>query len=337
MRSELRRLTAALVGLAFSAASVAAAQEVVPLAGKALSDTIWRAGGTAELTAAFELTAGSARFGGLSGLHVAGDRLVAVSDRGRWVRFRLRRDPAGRLIGVGPTVRLEPILDAGALPVGGSSADAEGMAVDPRGRIWVSFERGHRVTAYDVVGGAAQAEASQLPIRGLASNGGVEGLAVARDGALLAVIEDPVGAAGRPDGAPADAILGWRMAGGAAAAFWIPRLDAYAATGAALGPEGALYLLERRYSFWTGVRMRIRRFRPEIVAALAGAVGASAVGLGSGEVAAQLGPSGPIDNMEGLAVEPRAGGGLWLWVISDDNFSGRQRTILLQYAYAPPE
>lgn len=82
--------------------------------------------------------------------------------------------------------------------------------------------------------------------------------------------------------------------------------------------------------------MRIRRFAPHAVRALTAHRGGQALGLGAGAVVAELGPSGPVDNFEAISVERRAAGGLWLFLLSDDNFSAAQRTLLLQYRYDPP-
>jgi len=43
-----------------------------------------------------------------------------------------------------------------------------------------------------------------------------------------------------------------------------------------------------------------------------------------------------IDNMEGLSVHRNAGGEVVLTLISDDNFSAVQRTLLLQFTLAEP-
>jgi hypothetical protein len=43
-----------------------------------------------------------------------------------------------------------------------------------------------------------------------------------------------------------------------------------------------------------------------------------------------------IDNMEGLSVHRTTGGELVLTLISDDNFSMIQRTLLLQFTLAEP-
>ena len=43
-----------------------------------------------------------------------------------------------------------------------------------------------------------------------------------------------------------------------------------------------------------------------------------------------------IDNMEGLSVHRSGGGEVVLTLISDDNFSAVQRTLLLQFTLAEP-
>jgi len=43
-----------------------------------------------------------------------------------------------------------------------------------------------------------------------------------------------------------------------------------------------------------------------------------------------------IDNMEGLSVHRSAGGETVLTLISDDNFSAVQRTLLLQFTLVEP-
>ncbi|MEO1311639.1 MAG: esterase-like activity of phytase family protein, partial [Pseudomonadota bacterium] len=49
-------------------------------------------------------------------------------------------------------------------------------------------------------------------------------------------------------------------------------------------------------------------------------------------VLATLGVGAPVDNFEGLAVARGADGGERLYLISDDNFSKRQNTLLLEFA-----
>ncbi|MFQ5541980.1 MAG: hypothetical protein ACE5E2_04055, partial [Candidatus Binatia bacterium] len=54
-----------------------------------------------------------------------------------------------------------------------------------------------------------------------------------------------------------------------------------------------------------------------------------------GEKIVHLDPSVEIDNFEGLAVRVDPVGGTLLYMISDDNYSQLQRTLLLQF-HLPP-
>jgi hypothetical protein len=45
----------------------------------------------------------------------------------------------------------------------------------------------------------------------------------------------------------------------------------------------------------------------------------------------------PMDNYEGLAIEPADTGNLALWLISDDNNMRYQRTLLLKLEWRPNE
>ncbi len=94
-----------------------------------------------------------------------------------------------------------------------------------------------------------------------------------------------------------------------------------------LTPKGDLLVLERSFSRLRGVGMRIRR-----VALASVAPGATVDGPALFE--ADMGYQ--IDNMEGLSVHRTAGGELVLTLISDDNFSMIQRTLLLQFTLAEP-
>ncbi len=82
-------------------------------------------------------------------------------------------------------------------------------------------------------------------------------------------------------------------------------------------------MLERRFRYSEGVKMRIRR-----IAAKDLKPGA----LLSGEVLLEANDSLNIDNMEGIAVHRAASGETILTLMSDDNFSALQRTLLMQFA-----
>ena len=96
-------------------------------------------------------------------------------------------------------------------------------------------------------------------------------------------------------------------------------------TDAAFLPDGDLLLLERRFSLLGGIGMRIRRIPADTIRA--GAVV-------DGPVIMQASGLNRIDNMEGLDVIPMPDGSLHLIIISDDNDSVLQQTLMLEFRLA---
>jgi hypothetical protein len=110
---------------------------------------------------------------------------------------------------------------------------------------------------------------------------------------------------------------------GTVAEFSVRRREDFDISDAALLPSGDVLLLERRFSWWSGIAMRLRRI------AIAG-IAPGALVDGSDLLFADLGYH--IDNMEGLSVNTDATGAVILTLISDDNFNHfLQRTLLLQF------
>ena len=103
-------------------------------------------------------------------------------------------------------------------------------------------------------------------------------------------------------------------------------LDHDAAAGALL-PSGDLLVLERKFSWTTGLFIRIRRIKLADVAPGA---------LVDGRVLFEADLGYAIDNLEGLSVHRGANGETVLTLVSDDNFSALQRTLLLQFTLAEP-
>ena len=86
-----------------------------------------------------------------------------------------------------------------------------------------------------------------------------------------------------------------------------------------------LLILERRFSWLRGVAMRIRACRWARCSPARCSTGRTLIFADMGQ---------QIDNMEGLSVHRTADGALVLTLISDDNFSQLQRTVLLQFTLA---
>jgi hypothetical protein len=101
-------------------------------------------------------------------------------------------------------------------------------------------------------------------------------------------------------------------------------LGEFDVTSAAALDDGAILVLERRFRWTEGVKMRLRYLR-------SGSVAPGAVVTGDVLLEADMGYE--IDNMEGLAVHRGPRGALVLTLISDNNFNAlMQRTLLLQFA-----
>jgi len=83
-----------------------------------------------------------------------------------------------------------------------------------------------------------------------------------------------------------------------------------------------MLILERSFSFTSGVAMRLRRLKAETIRP-------GAVADGPVLVEADMGYD--IDNMEGLDVWRRADGALMVSIVSDDNRSLIQRNLYLEF------
>ncbi len=265
------------------------------------------------------LSSPDSRFGGLSGLLVSpgGGKMLAVSDRGSWFAARIKYDRQGRLAGLHQG-RLGRLKDPAGRPLQGKwLSDAEELALW-RGGILVSFERDHRLWLYPgpwSLKGAPTPLAVPPWLRQAASNNGIEAMAPLPGGRLLLLAEGKEGAT-HTQGAVGDGRrwqrLKYRLEGG------------FRPTAAAPLPGGDLLILERRYSLAAGAAARLLRLPAEQVSP--GAV------LRPHTIAVLAQPLN-VDNMEGLALRRSAEGELIIYLVSDDNFSAVQRTLLMMFRW----
>jgi hypothetical protein len=280
--------------------------------------------GALTLLAAYELTTEHPRFGGLSGLSFSADgkRLLMVSDRGRWFSAALEQDQDSGLLRKLSGWRGGRLLRSdGAAVRGGKQIDAESIVVH-HGVIDVGFEQRHRVLRY--ARGLKQAPTPLWMPPQLAKaprNGGLEAMTALPDGRLLAICEKYED--------DADALRGWIIdpAKKRAEALSLIPSDDFKPTDLATLPGGDVLLLERAHSMLGGTRARFRR-----IAAASLKAGAKLVP----KELARFDRRHRIDNFEGLAVQHHGKSGkLLIYVISDDNFSRLQRTLLYQFAMSP--
>jgi hypothetical protein len=102
----------------------------------------------------------------------------------------------------------------------------------------------------------------------------------------------------------------------------LKQIGGFDITDAAPLPDGGVALLERRFRFSEGVKMRIRR------------IAASEIKRGAviqGEVLLEADDRLNIDNMEAIAAHRTAAGETVLTLMSDDNFNPFQRTLIMQF------
>lgn len=109
------------------------------------------------------------RFGGVSGLAVDGDRLLAVTDSGVILRFPKP--------GAGSSAEIRDLPDGPGDPWLKRNRDSEGLTADPAGRgWWVAFENRHSLWLYDP-GFRKALRRVDLNGLGFRANRGIEGLA----------------------------------------------------------------------------------------------------------------------------------------------------------------
>lgn len=281
-----------------------------------------------------EISSTDDRFGGWSGLAIShdGGSLIAVSDEGRWLSAQVLYDEKDRLSGLAQAI-IAPMLDSKGEPLESKQlGDAEGLAMADaditRGIAYVSFERAHRIWRYDLSQGGFAARPEQLLTQRefgrLSGNGGIEALEVlyatptVPTPRLLAITEDSRDPRGN--------LIGFIANGKKIIRFALKPDTPYKPTDMARLPDGDVLLLERRYSPLAGVGMKVVLLRGSDFRQ--GAVI-------SGTELAEISQRYAIDNMEGMAVRRDDKGAIWLYMISDDNFSPLQRTLLLMFRLDP--
>jgi hypothetical protein len=275
-------------------------------------DGIGRQIGPFRLIGALALASNDAGFGGISGLAAAADgRLLAVSDAGQWLS--LRPVLAGGRLAAVTDAHMAGLLAAGEK----SDSDAEALVLTSDGRTLISMEQRHRIV---VLGGQAPpfpilSQMFRTAAAGWPTNGGGEALAQLPGGSLLWISES----ARRADGLAFGLLI---TPDGDARSIGVPVPAGFSPTDATVLDGQRLLLLFRKFN---GVSAAAAIGLLDLGPVWAGGDAATLHMLGRWD----RGGPWPVDNMEGLALA-RAGGRTLLYVVSDDNFSAAQRTILLQ-------
>jgi hypothetical protein len=108
--------------------------------------------------------------------------------------------------------------------------------------------------------------------------------------------------------------------------FVYPLRDGFSLTGLDRLPDGSFVALERFYAPVVGPRARITRF-----AAPSGEGGAI-----EPELLAELDAPFPVDNFEAISAVRMPNGATRIYVMSDNNNSAQQRTLLLAFDLVEP-
>ena len=270
------------------------------------------------------------KFGGYSGLVLSedGTDLVAISDRGWWLRARIAyEDDRVSSIGAATTARL--LGPNGRVITNNHASDAEGLtAFDARGlkgRLLMALERRERLLLYDFGRHGFRAVPREIAVPGAFRRAkfnkeleavGRFGTSSALNGTIIVLSERFLDDNGD--------IRGWLIGGRKPGPFSLARTDGYDVTDLAILPDGDVLVLERRLNAIKLAGMRVRRIAGSDIAP--GRTVQARVLVEGNQ------PLHNVDNMEGIAVHRSPGGELRISIISDDNYNPLQRTLLLQFA-----
>jgi hypothetical protein len=273
----------------------------------------------------FEILASDRKTGGLSGVISLddGNRLLAVTDNGHWVAATVEQTDEGAPTGLSD-LRYAVLLGADGKSLRARwGHDTEALTLNATG-LYVSAERNHAVYHYEwplLTGDERMLGQLSLPkaLDRLPRNTGIEALAAGPaggllDGKLIAISETT----------PSDEhdFLGFILGPDGAEEFSIKRHDRFDITDAAFLPDGDLLLMERRFNMKDLIGLRLRRLPGSDLKAGA---------ILDGEILLEADFNHQIDNMEALAVHQNAAGETILTLLSDNNRSLLQRTLLLRF------
>jgi hypothetical protein len=265
---------------------------------------------SAQLLSILPLEGDQEWFGGFSGIELTenGQTIYLASDRGRLLRGTLQReDLALQSITIDES---QPIRDHFGEVQEFPFTDAEGLALAPGGRLFVSFEHAQRILYYDALEGASMWPSYTRSWRALIANQGLELVALSADGTLFTIpegsrnIQEALVYRRKPEGK-------WEQP------FTLPLSDRFLPVGGDFGPDGRLYLLERDFYF-PAFRNRIR------------VMTVTETGFTDIETILET-PLLRHGNLEGLAVWRDTDARIRLTMVADDNFLFVQRSELVEY------
>lgn len=322
----------AFPALAYAEAPFAVAIETRPITNFAIGSqqTVF---GDLEFVGGFEIRSKMPAFGQLSALRFLspGKAFIGVADHGYWFSGNIERDAQDLPTGIADFTMQRIIGEDGRALTDKYFSDAEGLDV-ANGIATVSFEREARLCEYAFEPEAfAVAGITKLlgcidfviPRHELRMNRGLETVARAPvdsplAGARIVVAERSIDS----DGNLFAAIVEGPQKG----LFTVRRSGDFDVTDGVFLSDGDLILLERRFSIVTGIGVRLRRIKGDMIRPGA---------LVDGTVLMEADLTHHIDNIEGIDIWQRNDGATIVSLLSDNNQSFLQRTLYLEFRLLP--
>lgn len=268
---------------------------------------------------AWELRSRTRLSGSYSALLASKDgRLMAFSDAGQLLIFTPPGSGSPR-----PSMRMLRLSKDPSKRV----RDIESATQDAEGTIWLGLEYRNAIARLKRDFTVA-AVTQPILMANWGENAGAEAMVRLRDGRFVVLQEAPIeGGAGKHQ---AVLFAGDATRGAKAAPFTFEGVEGFAPTDMAQLPDGRLLVLMRRL-----VWPMPQRFVGLLM--LGDPADIHANGTWKVREVTRLSSDLPVDNFEGMAISQKtdASGYATVWLISDDNYSHMQRTLLWKLGVRP--
>ncbi|MFD2206929.1 esterase-like activity of phytase family protein [Kiloniella antarctica] len=282
---------------------------------------IWRGG--------LKISSPHQRFGGLSGLEISpdGKDVLAITDKGLWFKGRLGYDQDGDLLSLSHGQLSSLKGTGGTALTRKKDRDSESIAIADDGAIYVSFERRHRILKY---ANSLSSDAEPIPFPdaflNTSKNKGIEALTWLPGGCLLAIPEHVTSLQDQSKNPRPEAqdklIQAFIWDQFSWSSIYLKSNGDFLPTGLSVTPKGDILLLERSFSLLEGFKASLRFFPAEQI---------QPDKTMEGYVLATFEDQYAVDNMEGISSRLGPNGETFIYLLSDDNLSFTQDTLLLMF------
>jgi hypothetical protein len=285
--------------------------------------------GVLRFMGAVQVRASNPLFGGISalraGAHVGtGERLLGVSDTGNWFPFTTV-ERGGRLVGVTDAM-LIPVMQPDGRPAPTkAAADSESLDWNSAtGDATIVYEQDHRLAHFKGIDASRPASLAAVPIAterltvmtSWPLNSGGEAMALLPGGARIVIAET----ARRPDRSRTALVT----IGGVTTEIGVEGIEDFSPTDAVAFDDHRILVLHRQFSLsGQGAALTMIDLAPVLH-------GSPPKTMLRSMLLARWSPPVLLDNMEGLALV-RRDGRCFVYMVSDDNLSSLQRTLLMKF------